>query len=142
MDNSKLDCRNKMMFYRSSESLIQLLLITVAISVSHQSESNENVNQKMAQNKRLSNKQKSCNNDMDCPPWTECNNTKCKCKPNIKNHYTIKCNKATLQLSVIRCHCVTYNNMTDELVEGNCFKNCKNGREKVCTFRCQKIYPN
>ncbi|XP_064396101.1 uncharacterized protein LOC135343080 [Halichondria panicea] len=126
-----------MMSY-TSENLVKLLLIfTIAFPVSCESESivleNKNVNQKMAQNKshiRLGNKQKSCNDDMDCPPWTKCNNTKCECKANLKNHHTIKCDEATLELSVIRCHCVTYNNVTDELVEGNCIENCENGYDK------------
>ena len=125
------------MFYTNGSSIKLLLIFTVTLSVSYQSEShvleNKNVDQKMAQNKshiRLGNRQKSCNNDMDCFPWTECNNIKCECKANLKNYYTIKCDKATLELSVIRCHCVTYNNMTDELVEGNCIENCENAYDK------------
>ncbi|XP_064396103.1 uncharacterized protein LOC135343081 [Halichondria panicea] len=120
-----------MKMHYTSGSLARLLLIfTIALSISYQSESatreNENVNQKWHE----TDTQNLCNNDMDCPPWTECNNTKCECKANLKNYFTVKCDEATLELSVIRCHCVTYNNVTDELVEGNCFENCDNGYDK------------
>ena len=118
------------MYYTSGTLAKLLLIVNIALSVSYQSESatDENDNQKMTRNKWMG--KKSCNNDMDCPPWTECNNTKCECKANLNNYFTVKCDEAQLELSVIRCHCVTYNNMTDELVVGNCFENCENGYDK------------
>ncbi len=72
---------------------------------------------------------KNCQVDTDCPVWTKCNNTKCACKENLQNIVSVYCSEG-LQLSVIRCHCVTFDNMTDELVEGNCIENCDNGYDK------------
>ena len=107
-----------------------LLLFSIVSSVSYRSQSVRHENDTINQKWHETDAQNSCNNDMDCPPWTECNNTKCECKANLKNYYTIKCDEAALELSVIRCHCVTYNNVTDELVEGNCIENCDNGYDK------------
>ncbi len=107
-----------------------LLIFGIASSVSYRSQSVRHENDTINLKWHETDTQNSCNNDMDCPPWTECNNTKCECKANLKNYYTIKCDEAILELSVIRCHCVTYNNVTDELVEGNCIENCDNGYDK------------
>ena len=64
----------------------------------------------------------SCLVDTDCPIWAECNNTKCVCKINLQSLRTVLCGE-NLQLSVIRCHCLTYDNRTDELFEGKCIEN-------------------
>ena len=74
----------------------------------------------------------SCKADADCLPWTECNNTKCICKDfELMNHdKTLRCDKDTLQLSVTRCHCVTLDNVTNQLVQGNCIENCENNHHK------------
>ncbi len=69
----------------------------------------------------------SCLVDTDCPIWAECNNTKCVCKEMLRNLRTVRCKENNLQLSVISCHCVTYDNRTDELFEGKCIENCDNG---------------
>ncbi len=71
----------------------------------------------------------SCLVDTDCPIWAECNNAKCVCKKILQNFRTVQCGE-NLQLSVIRCHCLTYDNKTDELFEGNCIENCDNGYSK------------
>ena len=69
----------------------------------------------------------SCTEDADCPPWGECSNSRCVCGKEIYNNYNLKCNNETLQLSVYKCHCVTFNNETKKLYEGNCIENCENG---------------
>ena len=71
----------------------------------------------------------SCKADTDCLPWTECNNTKCICK-DFELMNNIRCDKDTLQLSVIRCHCVTLDNVTNQLIQGNCIENCENNYYK------------
>ena len=63
-------------------------------------------------------------------PWTECINNSCMCRKSLDKFRTIKCDNKTLQLSVLRCHCVTFNNETLMLEEGDCFENCQNGYEK------------
>ena len=70
-----------------------------------------------------------CLNDSDCPVWGECKNNKCECKE-LNNCYSMKCEPETLQLSVVRCHCVTFDNETRELSLGKCIENCDNGYEK------------
>ncbi len=67
---------NKIKMYYTNGSLAKLLLIfTIALSISYQSESatheNENVNQIMTRNKWMGNRQKSCNDDMDCMPLVD-----------------------------------------------------------------------
>ncbi len=51
----------------------------------------------------------SCKDNSDCSRWAECNNTKCVCKKILQKLRTVHCEE-NLQLSVIRCHCVTYDN--------------------------------
>ena len=72
---------------------------------------------------------KNCQVDIDCPFWTKCNNTKCVCKENLQNLVSVHCSEE-LQLSVIRCHCVTFDNITNKLVEGKCVENCDSGYDK------------
>ena len=70
-----------------------------------------------------SNINKSCD---ECPPWTQCNGTKCECKKRLEDYREVKCNDH-LQLSVIRCNCVTFDNNSNDLVVGHCIENCDNG---------------
>ena len=67
----------------------------------------------------------SCKDNSDCSRWAECNNTKCVCKKILQKLRTVHCEE-NLQLSVIRCHCVTYDNITNVLMEGYCIGNCEN----------------
>ena len=71
-----------------------------------------------------------CSASTDCPPWGECNNSRCVCRDELQNYYSMKCEPETLQLSVVRCHCVTFDNDTGELSHGKCIENCDNGDEK------------
>ena len=69
-------------------------------------------------------------NDSDCPLWGEEYNSRCVCRKELKNYISVKCEPETLQLSVIRAHCVTFNNETKDLTEGKCIENSENGYEK------------
>ena len=71
-----------------------------------------------------------CSASTDCPPWGECNNSRCVCRDELRKHNSIKCEPETLQLSVVRCHCVTFDNETGEIFHGKCIENCDNGDEK------------
>ncbi len=71
----------------------------------------------------------SCLVDTDCPIWAECDKTKCVCKVNLQHLRTLLCGE-NLQLSILRCHCVTYDNKTKEIFEGKCIENCENGYSK------------
>ena len=67
-----------------------------------------------------------CTKDADCPPWGECSNDRCACREELNNYFSVKCNNETLELSVIKCHCVTFDNKTEQLLEGNCIENWEN----------------
>ena len=67
----------------------------------------------------------SCGTYLDCPPWTECKNNDCVCRKEIQKYSeTVKCNDATLQLSVRKYTCVTYDDSTGEISVGRCIKDC------------------
>ena len=65
-----------------------------------------------------------CVDDKDCPPWAKCNSSKCVCNVKIAKALYVQCNKDTIRLLVRRCHCVTFNNETGEIVSGLCIENC------------------
>ena len=67
-----------------------------------------------------------CTEDANCPPWGECSNNRCVCRDALSNILNVQCNNETLQLSVSKCHCVTYDNKSEEVFEGNCIENCVN----------------
>ena len=71
-----------------------------------------------------------CTEDADCPPWGECSNNRCECREELSSYFSVKCNNETLELSVIKCHCVTFDNETKQLLEGNCIENCENTYNK------------
>ena len=64
-----------------------------------------------------------CTGHIDCPPWGECSNNRCVCKEELNQYYSVRCNNETLQLSVIKFHCVTFDNKTKDLFEGSCIEN-------------------
>ena len=68
--------------------------------------------------------QSSCGNDTDCPLWTYCNEGYCRCRQNLNKNYGVKCSSDSMQLSVRRCCCVTYNNKTKKITEGGCIESC------------------
>ena len=63
-------------------------------------------------------------------PWVECNGTDCTCAKRLQTLRTVRCNPDTFQLSVIICHCVTFDSKTQTLIEGKCNENCENGYDK------------
>ena len=65
-----------------------------------------------------------------CPLWGEYNNSRCVCRKELSNYISIKCEPETLQLSVLKSHCVTFDNGTRELVHGQCSENCENGDKR------------
>ena len=67
-----------------------------------------------------------CTEDANCPPWGECSNNRCVCREALNNIHNVQCNNETLQLSVSKCHCVTYDNKSEEVFEGSCIENCAN----------------
>ena len=67
-----------------------------------------------------------CRENVNCPPWGECINNKCMCREELDSYYSVKCDNETLQLSVLKCHCLTFDNETKQLFEGNCIENCEN----------------
>ena len=69
-------------------------------------------------------------NPAGCPPWGEYNNSRCECRKELSNFISIKCEPETLQLSVLKSHCVTFDNETGELTHGQCSENSINGDEK------------
>ena len=77
---------------------------------------------------------KSCRDDKDCPLWAYCNDSYCLCRESLKNNYRVKCSDSDLQLSVGRCSCVTYNNVTKTMTEGECIESCGS------TFNDNELY--
>ena len=65
-----------------------------------------------------------CSTNMDCPPWTYCNETYCQCGDDLGD--TIYCNQSTLKPS--DCYCVTYDVDTNRTYAGACIENCWNYR--------------
>ena len=70
-----------------------------------------------------------CLVDENCPLWAKCNNSRCMCRKELKHNNAVMCDKETLQLSVIRCHCVTFEPETNRLFEGSCIENCENFKD-------------
>ncbi|XP_064396105.1 uncharacterized protein LOC135343083 [Halichondria panicea] len=105
-----------------SKTVINLTIAALLLSSTRPSAANQQFSEGSTQTNT------SCLVDTDCPIWAECNNTKCVCKINLQSLRTVLCGE-NLQLSVIRCHCLTYDNRTDELFEGKCIENCENGRK-------------
>ncbi len=60
--------------------------------------------------------------DTDCPIGTKYNNSDCTCQDILPE--ALKCDAQSLQLSVTDCHCVTFDNLSEDTVEGKCFANC------------------
>ena len=87
----------------------------------------------------------SCRDGDDCPPWGECSNNSCVCREELNSYYSVKCNSETLQLSVIKFHCVTFDNKSNDLFEGSCIENhyrdylpLPTEASKLNQFMCEK----
>ena len=96
---------------------------------------------------------RTCSVDANCSPWTKCSNSSCMCR-DYWNYQAVKCREETLQLAVFRCHCVTFDPETNELIEGNCILTCDIGSKSFVAeflrlpinvsqlnyFMCEKIW--
>ncbi len=107
-----------------------MLIIIFIVAKSKEFSEVDKQNEQRTIAKENSGESSTCTSDLDCPLWTECNNTKCECRANLEDSNNVRCDKITLELSVIRCHCVTYDNSTNKLMEGNCLENCENSYDK------------
>ena len=72
----------------------------------------------------------------DCLPWMICDNSRstCKCPEWMSNDNTIQCDNRTGQLSVLSCHCMTYDNENDLVVFGSCVENCVRGYSDISGY--------
>lgn len=68
---------------------------------------------------------KRCSNDSECVPWAFCNVSSCVCRETLENEHILKCGTNTLELSVIKGYCVTYDNSTGHMSIGMCIENCE-----------------
>ena len=59
-----------------------------------------------------------------CPVWTTYSNTtgKCECGDSLKG--VVDCSPGTLQVSVMKCYCMTYNEEANSTVVGPCIFTC------------------
>ena len=65
---------------------------------------------------------------IECPLWTTFNNTTGKCECGSKLAGVVTCNKETLEISVLRCYCMTYDEHRDATEVGPCHFTCRGGR--------------
>ena len=59
--------------------------------------------------------QHTCSSSMDCPPLMYCNNSKCTCVQHTFDGI-VRCNDVLLESSVLDCHCITFENTTNDTV--------------------------
>ena len=78
----------------------------------------------------------------NCPLWGECNNSRCVCRDELSKYLSIKCEPETLQLSVVRCYCVTFDNETRELINGQCIETVTMVMRRVSIFHCHWTLTN
>ncbi len=65
----------------------------------------------------------SCDNRLSCPSWSYCsNNSTCEC---YDRNYVVLCSEDMKKGGLLQCHCITWNENTNETEEGNCLYNCK-----------------
>ena len=64
----------------------------------------------------------------ECPLWTKLNSTagKCECGSDLAGMVT--CNPDTLEISLLRCYCMTYDEHTDTTEVGPCYFTCPRKR--------------
>ena len=67
--------------------------------------------------------EKKCNSESECVPWAFCNISSCACRESLEDENILKCDKNTLELSMIKGYCVTYNNSTGHMFVGMCIEN-------------------
>ena len=64
----------------------------------------------------------------ECPLWTTFNSTtgKCECGSHLAG--VVSCNPDTLEISILRCYCMTYDEHTDTTEVGPCYFTCSSSR--------------
>ena len=86
--------------------------------------------------------------NLSCPTWMYRNNdtSTCQCGMNIKG--AIKCNASLNTVSILDCHCMTYDKNSSSIVTGACFYGCQFGSiyqnlpldvSKLNEFTCGKL---
>ena len=60
----------------------------------------------------------------ECPLWTTFNSTTGKCECGSDLHGVVTCNPDTLEISLLRCYCMTYDEHTDTTEVGPCYFTC------------------
>ena len=72
-----------------------------------------------------------------CPVWTTLSNNTCKCGSSLNG--IVHCNRQTLSVTIPLCYCISYNELTNTSVIGNCLFGCdghlRNKTSKPCKFR-------
>ena len=61
----------------------------------------------------------------ECPSWTTFNSTtrECECGSDLQG--VVTCNRNTLEIFLLRCFCMTYDEHTDTTEVGPCYFTCK-----------------
>ena len=68
-----------------------------------------------------------------CPPWYFFNGTDCECGNDVNG--VVYCNPDMNLTFLLNCYCMTYDNITSEIVLGSCIYNCFNGSENAALSR-------
>ena len=68
-----------------------------------------------------------------CPPWFFFNGTDCECGNDVSG--VVYCNPDMNLTFLLNCYCMTYDNITDEIVLGSCIYNCFNSSENAVLSR-------
>ena len=76
----------------------------------------------------------------ECPLWTTFNSTTGKCECGSDLAEVVSCDKETLELSLLRCYCMTYDEHTDTTEVGPCYFTC-DGRSSL-VYEVVRIYSN
>ena len=64
-----------------------------------------------------------------CPPWFFFNGTDCECGNDVSG--VVYCNPDMNLTFLLDCYCMTYDNITDEIVLGSCIYNCFNSSKNA-----------
>ena len=67
-----------------------------------------------------------CTTDRDCRPWYYCNNSSGCCTCGKEHNGIMLCDKETYISAVLSCHCITYEEDTNETYVGACVYRCAN----------------
>ena len=68
-----------------------------------------------------------------CPPWFFFNGTDCECGNDVNG--VVYCNPDMNLTFLLNCYCMTYDNITSEIVLGSCIYNCFDSSENAVLSR-------